>query len=106
MKAEISRLLKELKEALQRIYGDNFRGLYLYGSYASHKEHPESDVDVLIVLKDFSDYWQEVKRTSDVIARLSLKYGVSISPVRVREADWLHDDSPFLNSTRKESVPL
>ena len=35
---------------------------------------------------------------------LALKYGVSVSPVRVREADWLQGDAPFLNGLRKDCV--
>lgn len=104
MRSEMTELLRELKEALSRIYGENLRGLYLYGSCARQLEGPESDVDVVILLRDFVDYWEEIQRTSHVIAELSLKYNVSISPVRVREADWIQEDSPFLNNVRKECV--
>ena len=106
MQGKIANLLRELKEALYEIYGENLRGLYLYGSYANGEEDAESDVDVAIVLKDFSDYWEEVQRTSQVISELSLKYDMSISPIRVREADWAQEDSPFLKSVRKECIPL
>jgi hypothetical protein len=41
-----------------------------------------------------------------IIAELSLKYDVSISPVRIREAAWLQEDSPFFNNLRKECIPL
>lgn len=72
MHAEITQLLQELKEALSHIYGENLRGLYLYGSYATHEEDPESDVDVAIVLRDFDDYWEEIQRTGSIISELSL----------------------------------
>ncbi len=106
MQIEIIHLLKELKKTLYQIYHKNLKGLYLYGSYVDRKNDPESDVDVAIVLKDFNDYWEEVQRTSQVISELSLKYDVSISPIRIRESDWLQEDSPFLNNVRKESVSL
>ena len=106
MQMELPVLLAELKAALSHIYGDNLRGLYLYGSYASRAEDAESDVDVAIVLRDFADYWEEVQRTSHLVSALSLKYDVSISPVHVREADWLHGDSPFLHTVRKACLPL
>jgi type I restriction enzyme S subunit len=103
---KILRLLKELKEALYQVYGENLRGLYLYGSYANRRQDLESDVDVVIVLKNFTDYWEEVQRTSPIISELSLKYNVSISPVRLYESDWLQGDSPFLRSVRKECISL
>ena len=106
MHAEITQLLQELKEALSHIYGENLSGLYLYGSYATHEEGPESDVDVAIVLRDFDDYWEEIQRTGSIISELSLKYHVSISPVRVREADWVQGDPPYLHAVQKECVPL
>ena len=103
---DIAGLLKELKEALHKIYGKNLIGLYLYGSYATQEEDSESDVDVAIILKDFTDYWEEVQRTGHVISELSLKYNVSISPIRLREADWAQGESPFLRNVRKEHVPI
>ena len=106
MQRKITNLLKDLKEALYQIYGDNLSGVYLYGSYADGEEDAESDLDVAIILKDFDDYWEEVQRTGPVISELSLEYGVSISPVRVREAAWVQEDSPFLNTVRKECMAL
>lgn len=103
---EITQLLEETSKALRQIYGNRLRGLYLFGSYATQKASPGSDVDVVIVLKDFRDYWEEVKRTSHVISALSLQYDISVSPIRLREDDWLHSDSPFLNNLRKEAIAL
>ena len=42
--------LEELKDALQNLYGEQLRGLYLYGSYARGTAHSGSDVDILVVL--------------------------------------------------------
>jgi four helix bundle protein len=99
-------LLTSLKSALTQCYGDDLRHLILYGSYARAETDAESDVDILIVLAHVADYWEEVKRTSHIIADLSLRYDVTISPVRVSEVAWLHDDSPFLNHVRQEGVAL
>jgi predicted nucleotidyltransferase len=91
---------------LRQVYGENLCGLYLFGSFARREEEAESDVDVAIVFRDLHDYWQEIQRTGPIVAELSLKYDVSISPMRIREATWLQEDSPFLNSLRKECIPL
>lgn len=99
-------LFQELKRALRQVYGNDLRDLLLYGSYARQEEQLESDIDVVIVLRDFEDYWQEIKKTSEIISSLSMKYDISISPVRVREKDWLHENSPFLNTVRRECVRL
>ena len=98
-------LLKELKAGLEVLYGDRLRGVYLFGSYAREEADPESDVDVLVVLDDFDRYGAEVERTSELGAMLSLKYGVSLSKVFVREQDWLKGETPFLLNVREEALP-
>jgi len=102
---EITGLIKNLKESLQKIYKENLYELYLYGSYARNNEDPESDIDIAIILKDFSDYWEEIKRTGSIISSLSLQYDVTISPVRIRKEDWLKEDTPFY-CVQNEILPL
>ena len=63
-------LLFELKNGLKRIYEDRLHGVYLFGSYARGDQDPESDLDVLIVLNDFSSYSREVKRTGELVSNL------------------------------------
>ena len=80
------------------------RGIYLFGSYARGDADSESDVDVLVVLDDIARYGQGVDRTGGTGSELSLRYGVSISQIFVREREWLHPDSPFLLNVREEAV--
>lgn len=101
----IPSLLSELKSRLKALYGDHLKGVYLFGSYARGQADRESDLDVLIVLDDFQHYAREVDRTGQLSADLSLKYGVSISNVFLREGEWLHGDTPFLSNVRDEAVP-
>jgi predicted nucleotidyltransferase len=98
-------ILGELKRGLQLIYGKQLRGVYLFGSYARGDAERESDVDVLIVLRDFERYALEVDRTAELAADLSLKHGATVSLVFLRERDWLQGDSPFLSNVRDEAVP-
>ena len=37
--------------------------------------------------------------------QLSLKYGITVSQVFIREPDSLHGDTPFLSNVREEAVP-
>jgi len=101
---DAKKAMQDVAAALRRVYGDNLRGVYLYGSHARGTASPESDMDVLIVLREFTDYWQEIKRTGQIISTLSLRHGISISPVRIREEAWQHEDSPFLNVARRECI--
>ena len=98
-------ILRELKRGLQLIYGNQLRGVYLFGSYARGDAERESDIDVLIVLRDFERYALEVDRTAELAADLSLKHGATVSLVFLRERDWMQGDSPFLSNVRDEAVP-
>lgn len=105
MQDEVAQLLQELREGLGRIYGSRLRGVYLYGSYARREADAESDVDILVVLDGFEHYGDEVERTGQLGADLSLKHKVSISKVFMSESDWLHGETPFLSNVREEAIP-
>lgn len=106
MNAQVHNLLCELRTALDGLYRERLRGVYLFGSYARGDYDVESDVDVLIVLDDFVSHVAEIDRTSRLASELSLKYGLSVSTVFIREADWLAGDLPFLRNVRDEVMAV
>lgn len=101
----IRQLMQELKEGLVRIYGDRLKGVYVYGSYARGEERPDSDIDVMIVLDDYQSYGKEIDRTGELVSKLSLEYGISISRVIMKEVQWKESDTPLLRNIRIDGVP-
>jgi predicted nucleotidyltransferase len=97
--------MKELKEGLTRIYGDQLKAVYLYGSYARGDYRPGSDVDVMILLKNYRDYWKEYSRSSDYVSDISLKYDVTVSYILIKEIQWNEADKPVLRNIRREGLP-
>ena len=104
-KRAIQEVLRQLRAGLERIYGEQLKGIYLFGSYARGEADRESDLDILVVLDRFDRYAHEVKRTGALAADLSLKYGVTVSLVFLREHEWLKGDTPFLLNVRDEAIP-
>jgi len=94
----------ELKSELARLYGTRLHGLYLFGSRARGDARPDSDLDMLIVLDSIPSWSGEVNRTSEIVARLSLESGISVSRVFISEADWGSKSSPFLQNVREEAI--
>ena len=45
-------------------------------------------------------------RSSELVSRLSLKYGVSISTIFQRQQEWLEADTPLLRNVRVEAIPV
>ena len=106
MPVEIKQVLSELKKGLTELYGERLKRLYLYGSYARGDYQEGSDLDILVVLKDFERALTEMDRTDELMGNLSLEYLITISPLFMREDDWLTADKPLLRNVRVEGVPV
>ncbi len=100
---EIKELLVRLRRGLEHLYGERLAGVYLFGSFARGEATPESDVDILVVLDEVTDYGQEIERTGHLVSELSLDYEVSISRFFVSSSAWQNRDSPFLSNVREQA---
>lgn len=99
-------LLHDLRTALQRVYGDRLAELVLFGSRARGDARQDSDVDVLVVLRDGGRLVPEVRRTSGVVAELSLQYGRVVSLVFTSSADRERAATPLLLNIRRDGIAL
>jgi predicted nucleotidyltransferase len=102
--SHVREALKELHSDLSRIYGRDLEKVAVFGSYARGDQRPGSDLDVVAVVSDFDDYWTEVKRTSDLVARLSLQYGFTVALQIMRRSEWESDQSPLSLNIREEGI--
>lgn len=107
MSQNISKILQQLKEGLTVIYGDQLKAVYLFGSYARGDAHPpDSDIDVMIVLKGNFDYAEVEKRSSEFIASLCLENDVLISWVFASDIDYQNSGMPLMLNVRAEGVAV
>lgn len=98
------RILQELKSGFQRLYGERFARLVLFGSQARGDAQDGSDIDVLVVLKGEVSPCEEIARTLGVVARISLEYDETVSCVFVSEKEFEMKQSPLLLNIRREAV--
>ena len=103
-KEPINDILKELKSGLQEKYGNKLIDVLLFGSYAIGSERVDSDIDIAIILKDFSHACSEIERTGDLISTLSLKFDTLISIVPIKEKDWLKRKTSLISNIKRDGV--
>jgi len=101
---ELSIILSHLREELALIFGEQLVAVYLYGSQARGDAQPDSDIDVMIVLRDAFDYFKVIERVSEITSRLSLENNTVISCVYVTKNDYLHRRTPLLLNVRREGI--
>lgn len=106
MPSNIRKILQKLKKELMQIYGDQIASILLYGSRARGDERPDSDIDILIVLKQEFDYSEMLRLSSDLTASLSLENDVVISRAFVSQEQFENRQTPFLMNVRREAIPV
>lgn len=72
---------------LHALYGDRLRRVLLFGSWARGDAHPESDVDLLVVLDRVGSPWDELRRMDPILWRHSLSNDTVITATPVSEED-------------------
>ena len=103
---ELNELLDELARGLKDFYGERYRGLVLYGSYARGEADEGSDVDVLLLLEGSVAMGREIARIESFVWHISLEAGYAISVLPVGVEAYLEPREPFLMNARKEGVPV
>ncbi len=95
-------------ERLRQRYGDELLRVVLFGSKARGDFDAESDVDVLVVLRE-RDHWKLLHEITDLTSQLLLESGVNISALvcdGARYQWWAAHRAPIYNSIQRDGVEL
>jgi predicted nucleotidyltransferase len=106
MNSGVQPILAELRCRFEALYRERLVKMVLYGSQARGDADPGSDIDVLVVLKGIVSPCDEVARTEDEVAELSLNHDVVVTCVFVSEERFEREQSPLLLNVRREGIPV
>jgi predicted nucleotidyltransferase len=106
MRPEIRPILDEMKREFEAIYGDRLVKMILFGSQARGEGGPDSDIDVLVVLRGPVDDWEEGDRTSEATAAVCLRHGVLIQRFFVSEDEYADAPISLLRNVQREGVAV
>ena len=99
-------IIDTFKNNLKQLYGDNLHSVILYGSLARGEETEESDIDLIVVLKEMGDFWEEVRRIDELESSLEEKnsFGILISAIPLSLKNMEETVTPLLLNVKKEGV--
>ena len=98
-------VIRKLEKELRDYYGDRYRRLLLFGSYARGTAWEGSDVDLLLLLKGPVDSVQEMLNVQPIKNPLSLESDLVLSVIPVSVEDFERGETMFLRVIRREAVP-
>jgi predicted nucleotidyltransferase len=83
----VNLILKKCNQTLSNYYGEKFKGLILYGSLARGQADYFSDMDLLVLLKEPFNYFQELRTIVELLYPIQLEseYLISAKPAGKEE---------------------
>ncbi|WP_324282272.1 nucleotidyltransferase domain-containing protein [Cyanobacterium aponinum UTEX 3222] len=103
---QLEEIISKLKQSFINLYNTKLDKIILYGSQGRKDAQIDSDIDILVVLKDNIDPYKEIDRTGDIIYQISLDYDVVLSRHFISSDKFNHNNNPFLHNVKKEGIIL
>lgn len=106
MQEKIRQITAEFKEKLSQIYQNKLSAVILFGSQARGDAEEFSDIDILVVLKNEVDFFEELKKCSDIIYELSLKFDTVVSCLFEQDEKFNTKDISLYRNIKREGIIL
>ena len=108
-KEEVDIMLNEFTVRIQPLFGNRLEKVILFGSYARGDYDSESDVDVMLLVRDDDAEIKRMDRTLvNATGDIDLMYSVLLSPIIVNRDRFYRyvNDLPFYRSVQQEGIVL
>ncbi len=101
---DLVNVVAELRKGLEDLYGERFRDLLLYGSFARGDAREGSDIDLLVLLDGPVITSREISRIQPLKWPLSLAHDIVLSVMPVSYEAFRKGETAFLRTIRQEAV--
>ena len=98
-------VLRRFRTDLDNVFGARIERVVLFGSRARGEATDESDYDVAVFLRDFTDRWPEVDRLVEIETDLLYETGAFVHAMPFRAGAW-QERSPLMGAIRRDGVDL
>ena len=97
-----SKTVQKRKEILADHYGAQFKGLILYGSVVREQASVASDIDLLVLLSEPFDHFDELRRIIDLLYLVQLESEQLVSAKPAAEIEFeVERLQPYRNAKRE-----
>ena len=100
----IESILESFTQKVKQVYGTRLEKIILYGSYARGTQNIDSDIDVMIILKNINH--EKVGIIGSLITEMKEQFNVLISMMPVTFQRYSESQRLFYKNVRKEGIVI
>jgi predicted nucleotidyltransferase len=97
--------LARFRKAVGDAFGGRIERVVLFGSRARGEATGDSDYDIAVFLRDFTDRWQDVDRLVEIETDLLYESGAFVHAMPFRAGAW-QERTPLMGAIRRDGVDL
>lgn len=105
----VEKAIKELAQAMAGMFGNKLSEVILFGSYARNQQDEESDIDIIVLVKEdqlsLKSYSYKIV---EIVADINLQYDAVLSVIlqSTDEYEEYKDVLPFFMNIQREGVTI
>lgn len=96
-----TRSIQQFTTKAKQLLGNNLTDILIYGSVARNETHPDSDIDVIVIVK--RNAFKNQMKLAQLAFDILLETGEYISVQTMKPKD-LNRDTIFLHNVRREAI--